>query len=88
MLRFGVRTQDRQCSGTWYVVAGNDSSFYVGRRLGADFKLSFHATGQCNYSITEETYATFEPGQAPPDRYIEQWQRQANGSQASPTYAV
>ena len=73
-LSFGVRTLDGCTAASWYVATGDDSSFYVGcRGLGGDFKLSFHASGECNYSITEISHKNFEPGDAPPGRYIEWW---------------
>ena len=80
VIRFGVRNDFGLRSGTWrcwWNGAADDLSFYVASRqlVAGDFKLSFHQTGVCHVSFSQQTYERFEEGAAPPDRYLEEWKR-------------
>ena len=80
VIRFGLGNDAGLRSGTWrcWWNGANNFSFCFGSRHldGADFYLSFHPSGECNFSMTEEPYRRLaENGRAPPGRYIEWWRR-------------
>lgn len=76
-LRFAVRSDDGRRSGIWKIWSqGKCGDVYVlCREMKGDFKISLHASGQCQGSFTQEyerkphEYGAWRTG----DRHIERW---------------
>lgn len=75
--RFAVGTEDGNRSSIWKLSAGTDGSIYLASRMmGSHAKVSFHRTGACQWSRTDEwVRRNLDPSVKNADRHIVKWNR-------------
>jgi hypothetical protein len=54
-IRFAAGTENGLRSTVWKLYTGSDDSIYLqSRMMGSDTKVSFHKSGSCQFSFTNE----------------------------------
>ena len=86
--RFAVGSRDGPRSTIWKVWTYGDEAYLATRMFGSDSKVSFHASGQCQWSCTD-TWVTRQPGRRNADRHIVRWSMcRPNSSQSELLFRI